>query len=242
LIQGTSTAVTNNGTMPDWSPDGLHVVYAKPGFSVPFGGSIGVQSASLQTIHFNGTGFDPPVQLVAYNGQNNYYPAYSPDGQWVVFNRSPSDKESSSNATVDANDGGLPDGELWAVPATGGNALRLTQATNPGATAWPKWAPVKHDYVGGKVMWLTFSSGRPYGLRLGLNQKVQLWMVAYDPAKAAAGMDPTFPAFWLPFQDITSGNHIGQWSTDIPRANCTGTGQSTCGQGEICVNSKCRPG
>ena len=70
----------------------------------------------------------------------------------------------------------------------------------------------------------------------------QLWMVAFDPARAAAGMDPSFPAFWLPFQDINSGNHIGQWSTEVPRANCSGSGQSTCAAGEVCSNGKCRPG
>jgi hypothetical protein len=128
------------------------------------------------------------------------------------------------------------------VPAAGGAVLPLTQANSAGASSWPKWAPVKHDYVAGKVMWLTFSSARPYGLRLGAYQKVQLWMVAYDPAKAANGLDPSFPAFWLPFQDIGSDNHIGQWSTDVPRADCVGSGQSTCGQGEVCVNAKCRPG
>ena len=101
---------------------------------------------------------------------------------------------------------------------------------------------MKQDYAGGKVMWLTFSSGRPYGLRTTLNQTTQLWMVAFDPAKAFTATDPTFPAFWLPFQDLGSGNHIGQWSTEVPRASCTGTGQSTCASGENCVNSKCRPG
>ena len=101
---------------------------------------------------------------------------------------------------------------------------------------------MRHDYVGGQVLWFTFSSGRAYGLRLSQHQQVQLWMVAFDPARAAAGQDPTFPAFWLPFQDLSSSNHIGQWSTEVPRMNCTGTGQSTCGQGEVCVNSRCRPG
>ena len=242
LIPGTSTTVTTQGAMPDWSPDGLHMVYARPGFSLPFGGNVGVSTASLQTARFNGNGFDAPVQLVAAGGQNNYYPAYSPDGQWVVFNRSATDRSSYANASLDPNDGGIPDGQLWAVPAAGGGALPLGQANSAGASSWPKWAPVKHDYVAGKVMWLTFSSSRPYGLRLGAYQKVQLWMVAYDPAKAANGLDPSFPAFWLPFQDLGSDNHIGQWSTDVPRSDCVGSGQSTCGQGEVCVNAKCRPG
>jgi hypothetical protein len=91
-------------------------------------------------------------------------------------------------------------------------------------------------------MWLTFSSSRPYGLRLGQFQQTQLWMVAFDPARAAAGMDPSFPPFWLPFQDIGSGNHIGQWSVTVVRPTCVGTGQSTCAAGEVCFNGHCRPG
>ena len=242
LVNGTVRPVTNNGTHPDWSPSGNTMVFSRPPSAPPFGafGALGVSSGSLQTMRFNGTGFDPPQALVPFTGANNYYPAYSPDGQWVLFNRSPSNRDSASNATPD--DAGYPDGELWAVPSAGGAPVRLTNASAPGACQWPKWAPVKHNYSGGQVMWLTFSSQRAYGLRLADWQRTQLWMVAFDPARIGNGQDPSFPAFWLPFQDINSGNHIGQWSTQVPRANCVGSGQSTCGQGEICTNGKCRPG
>jgi hypothetical protein len=228
-------------TMPDWSPDGLHMVYAKPQSPPPFNFPVpGVDSASLMTMHFNGAGWDNPTTLVPFNGQNNYYPAYSPDGQWVVFNRSPSNAESFANAAPDPDAGTMPDGELWAVSANGGSAVRLSQATDPGACSWPKWAPVKNDYYGGKIMWLTFSSARAYGLRLSQGQRTQLWMVAFDPAKAMLGQDATFPAFWLPFQDISGGNHIAQWTTKIPRKPCNTN--SDCDQGEFCKNGHCQPG
>lgn len=243
LVSGVSTPVTNPGTMPDWSPNGRKMVFARPGgVIIPFP-TPSVGSASLQTMNFNGSGFDPPVMLVPFNGQNNYYPTYSPDGLFVLFNRSPSNKDSFSNGGPDQNDGGLPDGELWTVSANGGTPVRLTNASAPtGAASWPKWAPVRHTYSGGHVMWLTFSSWRAYGLRLADWQRSQLWMVAFDPTKVGNGLDPSFPAFWLPFQDIGSGNHIGQWSVQVPRANCVGSGQSTCASGEVCQNGKCRPG
>ena len=57
-----------------------------------------------------------------------------------------------------------------------------------------------------------------------------------------AGQDPSFPAFWLPFQSLSSGNHIGQWSTQVPRGPCVGSGQSTCAAGEVCQAGMCRPG
>jgi hypothetical protein len=192
------------------------------------------------TMHFDGTGWDTPTTLVPFTGQNNYYPAYSPDGKWVVFNRSPSNAESFANAAPDPDAGTMPDGELLAVNAGGGTAVRLSAASDPGASSWPKWAPVKDDYYGGQIMWLTFSSARAYGLRLSAGQQTQLWMVAFDPAKAALGQDASFPAFWLPFQDIGGGNHIAQWTTKIPRKPCSSP--ASCDPGETCKNGICAPG
>ncbi|MBM4379577.1 MAG: PD40 domain-containing protein [Deltaproteobacteria bacterium] len=244
LVYGTTQQVSNQGTMPDWSPDGASMVYVKPPSS-PFPipglggvGSPGVQSGTLMTQSFTGTGFGSPQVLVPSNGKNNYYPSYSPDGEWVLYNHSPSNTESMTNAAP--ADGGYPDGELWAVDAQGGMPVKLAAASAPGACSWPKWAPVRHDYAGGQVMWLTFSSARAYGLRLADWQKTQLWMVAFDPTRIRNGQDPSFPAFWLPFQDMGTGNHIGQWSTTIPRGNCTTAAQ--CNAGEVCQAGKCRPG
>ncbi len=232
------TPIVASGTMPDWSPDGLHMAYAKPSspafFAVP-----GVSSASIESLHFNGVGWDTPTTLVPYAGQNNYYPTYSPKGDWVAFNRSPSDAESFSNAAPDPMQGTVPDGELWAVSSSGGPAIRLSNATNPGACSWPKWAPVVEDYYDGKLMWITFSSARAYGLRLAAGQQTQLWMTAFDPAKAATGVDASYPAFWLPFQDITGGNHIAQWSKSVPRKSCVTV--ADCDTGEHCANGKCGP-
>ena len=157
----------------------------------------------------------------------------------MVFNRSPQNAESFGNAAPDPDAGTKPDGELWSVPLSGGAATRLSRASDPGACSWPKWAPVMNDYYGGKIMWLTVSSARAYGLRLAQGQRSQLWMVAFDPAKAAANQDASFPAFWLPFQDINGGNHIAQWTTVIPRKPCTMN--SDCDTGEHCMAGHCSP-
>jgi hypothetical protein len=37
-------------------------------------------------------------------------------------------------------------------------------------------------------------------------------MVAIDPDKVAQGVDPSYPAFCLPFQDLSTSNHIPQWT------------------------------
>ncbi|HEY7955175.1 MAG TPA: hypothetical protein VII38_07770, partial [Polyangia bacterium] len=233
-------SVVAPGTMPDWSPDGAHMVYAKPGSSFPIViANPGVASASIETLHFNGLGWDTPSTLVPFSGANNYYPAYAPTGDWVVFNRSPKNADSFANAAPDQDAGTTPDGELWVVAASGGTPIRLSAANNPGNCQWPKWAPVVHSYYGGKILWLTFSSDRAYGLRLATGQQTQLWMIGFDPAKAAAGEDPSLPGFWLPFQDMSSGNHIAQWATEIVRKPCSQT--SDCAAGEICRAGKCVP-
>jgi hypothetical protein len=189
-------------------------------------------------MHFNGTGWDTETTLVPYAGENNYYPAYSPDGSWVVFNRSPSNANSFANASPDSDAGTYPDGQLWLVPEAGGTAVQLLNAGAP--ASWPKWAPVVHSYYDGTLMWLTFSSARAYGLRLTEWAETQLWMVAVDPAKIGSGEDPSFPPFWLPFQDITTGNHIAQWSTAVRREGCSGSG--SCPTRETCKNGTCEPG
>jgi len=231
-----SAEVIANGAMPDWSPTGDKVVYARPGQTVPcpvpgFCGNPGVSSADI-VVTTAGTWTDANVVAPA-NGANNYYPAFSPDGQWIIY-----------NTTHQGDSYDAPDAELWVVNVNGGTPIRLmTASPAPGGDSWPKWAPYVSTYNGGKVMWLTFSSRRDYGLRLENSQlsekRAQIWMVGFDPAKAAAGQDPSFAAFWLPFQDINSGNHIAQWVEQVHRQGCDNT--SECATGEFCEDGVCVP-
>jgi TolB protein len=227
-----------NGTMPDWSPDGQRMVYAK-GTMLPIGGVPTVQNASIELLELVGGTWMPGKTLVPFGGQNNYYPAFSPDGQWVLFNRSPGNHDSFSNASVDMMTNQQPDGELWTVPTAGGTPIKLAAATDPGACQWPKWAPIVNSYHAGQIMWLTFSSMREYGLRLPKGQTSQIWMVGFDPKLAAQGKDPSLPAFWLPFQDIKSGNHIAQWVLKVERKPCGDV--SVCDPGEQCIAGTCQP-
>ena len=219
------------GAMPDWSPDGSKAVYAKEGVVPPcfggFCGAPGVDQASLETIPWDGTAWGTPTTLVAYGGVNNFYPSFSPDAGWVVFNRSPSN----------ANSFDAKDAEVWVVAAKGGAPTKLATAST-GGDSWPKWSPAVQAYKGGSLMWMTFSSRRNYGLRLTDGKTAQLWMTAFDPARAAAGADPSTPGFWLPFQDLGSGNHIAQWVTKVDRKPCTADAECN---GEKCVDGICKP-
>lgn len=214
----------SSGTMPDWSPDGNTIVFARgSGFG---GGGFIVDSASLETyVRGSGEWVAGPT-LVPFDGRNNYYPAFSPDSAWVLFNRSPSNASS-----YDA-----PDAQLWAVPAAGGSAVHLVRSGSDYGDSWPKFAPESYRHRGGSLFWITVSSRRPYGLRTAAGEHAQLWMGAFDPSDPS---DPGRTMFWLPFQETDSGNHIAQWVTEVERQECTP--DTTCGPGEFCEGGVCVP-
>ncbi len=212
------------GTMPDWSPNGQHVVYVS-GNTDTF---IGVLGGSLETMVHGDSGFGSGPELLASTGENNYYPTYSPDGAWVLFDRSPSGHTSYA----------APDAELWTVSADGGDPIFLHAADADGAETWPKWDESPYQFHGHTVFWFTFSSERPMGLRAG--GTMQIWIAGFDPAAAAAGRDPSRPAFLLPFQDRDSANYIGQWVTEIRYQPCNPDG--TCSsEFDVCREDLCVP-
>ena len=232
--------MAGEGAMPDWSPDGNSIVYAKSNQSPPcFAGlcaATGVSEASLFVLKNAGGTWGNPVGLVAAGGQNAFYPSYSPDGAWVGFNRGSvgMNAKGETKSSYDA-----PDAALWAVAAAGGSPVALARAGSTHGDSWPKWMVQTQNYRGKKLMWLTFSSRRAYGLRLAADQNAQIWMAAFDPDAAAQGKDPSFAAFWLPFQEISSGNHIAQWVTKVVRQGCGD--RSQCEASEDCIDTVCRP-
>ncbi len=224
------------GSMPDWSPNGNLVVFSRPQQMVPIPTGTPSHSApaDLFVMDWNGSAFGPPRMLAASNGRNFYYPSFSPDGQWVVFN-------ASGGTSYDA-----PDASLYVVRSDGtGQPIRLTSADGAVlGNSWPKWTPFVERYVGEleePLMWVTFSSRRDYGLRIQQQgrdrsgQRAQLWMAAFRPG--VSGSDPSAPGFWVPFQNINDGNHIAQWVEEIRRQDCGDAG--VCAPGELCQNGRC---
>ncbi|HEY3355706.1 MAG TPA: hypothetical protein VGQ83_20815 [Polyangia bacterium] len=221
------------GTMADYAPDGSMIVYSRPVANPCMVGNMclpGINKGSLmlKPRYADGTWGDATTLVQQTGTENNYYPAFSPDGVWILYNFSP------GQMSYDA-----PDADLRVVSLLGGAVLELTAANLGGGNSWPKWGPFIQEHRGGKIMWLTFSSRRAYGERLGAGQTAQIWMAAFDPDQALAGLDPSYPAFWLPFQDPTTGNHIAQWVPSIARQPCTDA--SECGPGEMCQDNQCVP-
>lgn len=132
-----------------------------------------------------------------------------------------------------------PDAELWVVHRDGGEPMRLNRATSAHGDSWPKWDPTLYQHRGRPLMWMTFSSRRPYGLRLDAGERAQLFMTAFDPQAPEGGDAVIYPAFWLPFQEIESGNHIAQWVTSVERQPCSA--DEACPGGEFCEDGWCVP-
>ncbi len=208
--QAVITTMPSSGwsTHPDLSADGKKLVYVvagQPGSDWSFrSGNIVTRTYDALTHTF---GAETPLVT---GGGDNYYPSWSPDGEWVLFNRSPSNAN-AYNAT---------DATLWVVKADGSQPpIQLTVANDGSAltNSWGRWAPFAQTYQasGEKLFWITVSSKRNFGTRLFGVGRPQLWMTPFFPARATAQQDPSAPAFWLPFQNIVSNNHIAQWTERV---------------------------
>jgi hypothetical protein len=186
-------------TMPDWSVDGKSIVYVEP--AGEFGwrdDDAHVYGGSLYTVPYLGNGaFGPAAALIQSAGENNYYPSYSPEMSYVLFNRVP-----LTGAGADCA-GGFCANDSFSNPAarllvvdpsgTGGSPIDLEMANGspaaspiPTSNSYPRWAPFVQTYRGGKLLWFTFSSTRDYGLRV-LNHKPGMYQCYPADAAETAG-------------------------------------------------------
>jgi hypothetical protein len=214
LAQMTTTPLNAWVTQPDLSPVGTQLVYVRPflsGTDVDFKlGRLYVRSYDPATHTFGAE------RLLVDDGVNNFFPAWSPDGNWIAFSRSPSGDRSYDDNNTSA----------WVIKADGSQpAIELAKTNEgPGLTnSAVRWAPFPQTLGAAKepMFWLTLPSKRDFGVRLtntSLAQRAktaQLWMTPFFPARAVLGQDPSVPAFRLPFQDLASSNHTAQWTQRV---------------------------
>jgi len=194
---------------PDWSPDGRYVA-----MSYIDGGRLdnkNTQGTGLMRMPVNADGSfgDAEVLLASSDGATDtlIFPSYSPDSQWIAFGRAVG-KSKDSVTTV-----------MYLLPADGAGApVELTRlnervrdqdgVTGNGNTM-PSWAPSSAP----GIFWLVLSSVRAYGNVIPTGGRDQLWGVAIDPSRIGAD-DPSYAAFWMPFQQVEEGNHRAFWAID----------------------------
>ena len=202
---------TDKVTHPDVSPDGTMLTYvrvpsASYGADWHFGnGQIWIRPYDQATQTFGAE------KMLVADASNNYYPSFSPDGKWVLFNK-------SADNAVGTGAYNNPSAEVWVIAADGSApAVKLAalDAAIGFTNSWARWAPFAQTVGSEAINWITVSSQRDYGTRLVNLKRPQIWMTAFVPSLATLGMDPSQPTFRLPFQNIDSNNHIAQWTEQI---------------------------
>jgi hypothetical protein len=177
------------------SPDGLI-------YTVPYNARMGGNAAAVA-----GASDSSWVQ---------YYPMFSTDDAYLVFNRVPSGSTGGGGPATYNN----PSAELFVVPSAGGNAVRLAAndppaclgAKSPGVTnSWGKWSPQALSNCGSTYYFLVFSSTRDPGAAGG--QQLYVAPIVVD----GKGTVTTYSALYLWNQPETEHNHTPAWDVfEIP--------------------------
>ncbi len=187
--------------MPTWSPSGEQIVYVSTDGELD--GRTTAAPCDLFSVSYNNGqgGQAVPLSKASRADRQEFYPAFSPDGDLLAFN-------TAAGETFDT-----PDAELHLLDFTSDTDLRL-RANDPPACAplqspgitnsWPKWAPFSVAEQEGQLYFLTFSSKRIDG------QTSQIFIAPL--LRLLNGSLVQFPALLLPGQDTNVGNHTPAWN------------------------------
>lgn len=202
---------TNRMSHPDVSADGTKIAATM----VMTGTEVWAETAQIVIFDYDTTNktVGAPRTLVSSVGTTHpYYASFSPDNEWIIYN------QAAGGSSYDN-----PNAQMWVTKADGtGTPIHLAEAEVAGTyNSWPKWTPfITMEPTGvstsEKVIWFTVASRRAFGVRSSFpGQKPQLWLAPFYPERAAMGMPSSGPAIRLPFQTLSEGNHIAQWTEQI---------------------------
>ncbi len=201
------TGDTRGAVTPNWSHDGTQIAYTSADSTSD--GHVGhgpnssttLTESDIYVVPFNNGAGGTAKPIIAEAGVGEYYPDFSPDDQFIAYNRV---------ATIPAYLYHVPNSELYVTPSTGmGTPTRLAANDPPACTglttatlynSWPKWSPLVSTVNGVKYYFYTFSSAR---------QSTAMVSGGSSPPEAASelflgamtvdatGKVTTFPAIYL---------------------------------------------
>jgi hypothetical protein len=239
--------------LPEWSPDGSALAVALAN-SAPDSMCLWTYvtcNSPIAVIPVEGGAALGEPRLVATNAdpeEYNYYPTWSPDGQWIVF-QSARRVRNDEHAIVEPRSLGNPNGVIRMVRSSGGpyvcpgpDCIELSRgigytpeealAGAGKAATWPKFTPFSQG-PDGALTFVSYTSHLPYGFHG--SEKSQLWMFAVDTSKVGSATDPSFSPIWLPYQDENDGALTPYWTETLPCEIDANGACSGCVAGERCT-------
>ncbi len=243
----TGWSAVAEAQMPSFSPDGKFIVF-NDRVADPNGKTLGAMAFDQSTLKFTTLGsIWTGSSLVAW-------PAFLPDSKSVVFHAGDDfGTQKAHHADIELVD--VAGKQRFYVPALNGYAGTDTAY---GATYLPygesaeahfNFEPTVLPVASGGYFWVIFTSRRCYGNQIPdtqdpwgkdasntteLSPRKKLWVAAID-INATPGKDRSHPAFYLPGQELGTGNMRAFWALDACHAN----GQS-CETGDQCCGGYCR--
>lgn len=230
----SASGLVEYAKMPSFSPDGSKVV---------FNDHDNGQGHSLSIMDFdNATNtFSNRREIYRHDTLYPGWPFFTPDGAKVVFALG----DGSNYGTVQDPPTGLVvnHGDLQVVDITNdAGAVPLALASGKGLAARDQqlnYYPTVSPVAAGGYFWVFFTSRRTYGNVMTEPESdpmtKKIWVAAMDIEGGA--VDPSHPAFYLPGQELASGN-IRAFATLSP---CHSDGDS-CTSGIDCCNGFCVDG
>jgi WD40-like Beta Propeller Repeat len=232
--------------MPMFSPDGLHIVYTEA--PAPDAG-VGGHTMTVMDFDLASKTFSNARQV--FHDDTNFpgWPFFTPDGKSIIFALGNTNNFASEEPPFPAP---TFSSQLYIVSAAGGtpaHRLDSTSGLDPTGKDYlpsPKdddnldFYPTVNPISAGGYFWAYFTSRRSYGNLYAKGSgdvgSKSIWVSAID-INAPAGTDPSHPAFYLPGQELGSGN-IRAFAVLAP---CKGDG-SGCESGLDCCGGTCTTG
>jgi hypothetical protein len=218
--------------MPAFSPDGQKVAFGH--WEVGRGRTLSVLDFNAQTNAFSNL-----VEIVRETNGFVGWPSFLPDGKAFLYQLADRDDHATWR-------GGSA--ELFSVDLATKNVtkLRLLNGERNGqpylqsrAEMFMSYEPSVLPVAVGGYNWVVFTSRRRYGNVITVADqddplRKKLWVAAVD-VNAPAGTDASHPAFYLPGQEVDSGNLRGFWALEPCRQN-----GNSCESGSECCTGFCR--